>query len=376
MNIEMLTSMAAIDATAWDRLTDGNPFQSHTFLKILEDTGCVGGETGWHPTYLCVYEDEILVACTAAYLKTHSMGEFVYDFQFARYAESNGIAYYPKIVVASPYSPVTGQRLHAPTDRLRTVLVESLVALAVKLRAHSVNVLFPREGEEGAAVAAGYYRRDAFQYQWHQNGYATFDDFLLSMRSKRRKEIRRERRIVADAGFDVRAIEGESITDAWIEKIYGYYAATCNQYSWGRVYLSRAFFEQLIRKMPESVIFFGAFEGEEMRGGAFCLRTKDTLYGRYWGAECDVPFLHFEACLYAPIAWAIANGVQTIEPGAGGEHKFARGFVPTPTYSLHKNLDPQFHRALAHFCDNEADAIRNHIHVLNEKETPFQRREH
>lgn len=375
MNIQMLSSMNAIDAAAWDAFTDGNPFQSHTFLRILEDTGCVGGDTGWHPTYLCIFEDGHLVAGAAAYLKTHSMGEFVYDFQFARYAEHHGLSYYPKIVVASPYSPVAGQRLHAKTESLRTVLAEALLSLAVKVGAHSANILFPEEREASYALAAGYYQRDAFQYQWHNAGYASFDDFLANMRSKRRKEIRRERRAVRDSGFEVRAIDGLSIPDAWIDTIYGYYRSTCEQYAWGRAYLSRAFFAELIQRMPESVMFFGAFEGEALKGGAFCLRSGDTLYGRYWGAEVDVPFLHFETCLYAPIDWAIAHGVQKIEPGAGGEHKFPRGFMPTRTISLHRHLDPHFHRALAHFCDNEAEAIQNHIQALTEKETPFQRQE-
>lgn len=373
MDIEVVRSIHALPAEAWNRLTDGNPFQRHEFFAALEDTGCVGSESGWYPSYIVVREQGELAAVASSFVKTHSMGEYVYDFSWARSAQHYGIAYYPKLVVASPFSPVSGQRLHARNEDARQRLAAAIPVVAKEIGCAGAHILFLKEDECANAEASGAMIRHAFQYQWHNRGYGTFDDYLESLRSRRRKEVRRERRSVQAAGIHVRALTGREIPHSYIREIYKLYLSTCNQYQGGGVYLNEAFFERVITTMPEQVVFFGAYRGETLVAGAFCLRDHSKLFGRYWGSREDVPNLHFETSLYAPIEWAIKEGIQTIEPGAGGEHKFPRGFLPTKTFSAHWHNHPSFHDALADFCQRETAAIDQHIHQLLTEETPFQR---
>ena len=374
MDIQIARSIREVPATTWDALTDGNPFQSHAFLLAMEENACVGPDSGWYPAHILLREEGDLVAAASAYVKTHSMGEYVYDFSWARAAEQHGIPYYPKLVVASPFSPVAGARLHAKTAQARNELAKRLPDIAKKLGCVGAHVLFLSSAERDSVIEHGAMIREGFQYQWHNQDYQSFDDYLKNLRSRRRKEVRRERRAVAQAGIHVKALLGHELTPDYVREIFHLYESTCQQYSWGRVYLNHAFFEQIVRTIPENIVFFAAYRDEELIAGAFCLRDETKLFGRYWGSKEEIPNLHFETSLYAPIEWAIREGIQTIEPGAGGEHKFPRGFLPTKTYSAHWHFHSGFHDALAEFCVREAHAVDQHIeHLLNE-ETPFQRK--
>lgn len=373
MDIQILPSIHKVEAPAWDALTDGSPFQRHAFFVALEDNGCLGPESGWVPRYLCFYERDALVGCMSAFVKTHSMGEFVYDFGWARSAQSYGIPYYPKLVIGAPFSPVAGQRVHARTDAHRRAMLEALPRIAKKLGCAGTHILFPRLDEASIAPEYGAFVRHAFQFQWHNEDYTTFDDYLAKLRSRRRKEVRRERRSVASQGIEVRALDGASVPQSYVRKIFELYLATVRQYSWGQAYLTEGFFRQVLETMPEHVVFFGAYRDGELVAGAFCLRDETTLYGRYWGSFVDAPHLHFETSLYAPMEWAIKQGIRCIEPGAGGEHKFSRGFLPTKTYSAHWHGHEGFHAALDDFCQREARAVDAHIAHLLKEETPFHR---
>lgn len=373
MDIQIVPSIHKVEASEWDALTDGNPFQRHAFFAALEDNDCLGEESGWRPHYLCFYEEGALVGCMSAFVKTHSMGEYVYDFGWARSAQSYGIPYYPKLVIGAPFSPVAGQRVHARTDEYRRAMLDAVPAIAKKLGCVGAHILFPPQEEAALAREYGASVRHAFQFQWRNDDYTSFDDYLSKLRSRRRKEVRRERRSVAAQGIEVRALEGADIPKSYYRKIFELYIATVRQYSWGQVYLTEGFFRQVLETMTAQVVFFGAYRGETLIAGAFCLRDDTTLFGRYWGSFEEAPHLHFETSLYAPIEWAIREGIRCIEPGAGGEHKLSRGFLPTKTYSAHWHGHEGFHAALDDFCQREARAVDAHIEHLLKEETPFHR---
>lgn len=356
----------------WNALVGDDPFQRHAFLHGLELCGCVGPGTGWAPSYIVLEDATEIVGVAAAYIKTHSMGEYVYDFQWARAAQMHGIPYYPKLVVTSPFSPVEGTKLHAKNDEARRVLAQSIPHLAEALGCVGAHVLFAHSYECELMEGFGAMTRVSHQFHWENEAYASFDDYLGALRSRRRKEIRRERRAVHKAGIDVRVLEGSKISLELASDIFEFYDRTHAEYGWTG-YLNERFFSDLLKNMPESIVFFGAYRGDELIAGAFCLRDAERLYGRYWGTREDISQLHFETALYAPIEWAIREGVRVIEPGAGGQHKFRRGFMPRRTYSSHWHVAPSFHEALQSFCAREARAIDTHIEELIRTSTPFRR---
>lgn len=376
MDIKIRRSIHEIDARAWNELTDGNPFQHHAFFAALEDNDCLAPSTGWYPRYICLYDGDELVGGMSAFIKTHSMGEYVYDFSWARTAQQYGLDYYPKMIVAAPFSPVEGQRIHAKNEAARKTLMAALPNIAQAHGCEGAHVLFPTKEESTALKTQGAMVREAFQFQWHNEGYGDFDDYLSALRSRRRKEVRRERRSVEKQGISIRVHEGKEIPSSYDREIFDLYRRTVEQYHYNQMYLNQGFFHQLMQTMPEHLVFFGAYKDEHLIAGAFCMRDETKLFGRYWGSKEDVPHLHFETSLYAPIEWAIREKIQTIEPGAGGEHKFSRGFLPTKTYSAHWHFHPDFHYALDDFCGREAVAIDQHIHELITNETPFQRVDH
>lgn len=375
MKLETMPSIEAIAAEDWDALVGDYPFQSHAFFLALERTACVGKGTGWQPIYFVIRQDDELIATAACFIKAHSMGEFVYDMGWAREAERYGIRYYPKLVAASPFSPVTGPRLHAKTPALQGALARAIVDVAERLGCAGAHVLFPSPSEEENIrnEYQSFARRTHFQYQWFNQGYASFDDFLQALRSRRRKEIRRERNSIANAGIHVEAKIGGSLTADEIQRVAQLYRITCDRFAWGGAYLSDEFFHEFIRLAPDKVVFFDAQREGETIAGAFCVRAQTRLYGRYWGSFHDVPNLHFETCFYRPIEWAIEQGIEVFEPGAGGEHKFARGFMPTLTSSLHRHFHPGFHDAIDRFCGEESAIVEREIDHLSSLESPYKR---
>jgi hypothetical protein len=358
--------IADIPAATWDAL-DGvraAPFLSHAFLAALESTGCVGAEAGWYPHHLGFWEGSRLVGAAPAYLKDNSEGEFVFDWAWASAAQRARIRYYPKLVVAVPFTPATAPRLLVadPADRVRLLpaLAEVLRGVVDAGELSSAHVLFPTEAEARALGESGLARRLGVQFHWRNPGYASFDDYLARFSSKRRNQIRRERRAMKDQGIEITTLR-ERASPEIIDVMFDFYRSTVQKFSWGRQYLNRAFFEEICDKLAGRVEIVLAREGRRVVGGAFNLAGDGVLYGRYWGAAEERPFLHFNVCFYHPVDECIARGIDRFEPGAGGEHKLVRGFEPSLTYSAHHLVHPGLDRAVREFLDRERAAVEESL---------------
>jgi hypothetical protein len=370
MDLRLHHRLSDIPAAAWDDLfgTD-NPFVTHAYLGALEDTACVGGDTGWYPQHLSVTdEDGALVAALPLYLKTHSMGEYVFDQSWARAYEQAGGRYYPRLVSCSPFTPVTGPRLAAKTAAARTAAIEGLAGLCARNQLSSAHILFPAEDEWKTYGAHGFLLRQDRQFWWHNDGFATFDDFLAALSSNRRKVIRRERRDVA-ACVTCRVHEGADITEAHLDHLYGFIQSTYDK-KWGAPYLTRDFFSAVPR---ENMVLVFAYAGETPVAGAINFKSGKRLYGRQWGANVDIPFLHFEVCYYQAIDYAIRHGLHCVEAGTQGEHKLMRGYLPQAVYSAHYIADARLRRPVADYLDREREAVRQEMDYLAEEASPFKK---
>ena len=327
-----------IGREAWDACAsnpdyNANPFVAYDFLDALEESNCAVERTGWGPRHLSVVDEAGRVAAVMPlYLKSHSQGEYVFDHSWADAYERAGGAYYPKLLCASPFSPVTGPRLLArpdvDADAARRVLLGGALTVCERYGASSLHVTFPREDDWRFLGDQGLLRRQNQQYHWHNAGYQTFDDFLAALSSGRRKTIRRERRD-AQAGLDIVGLTGSDITEDHWDAFFGFYMDTGSR-KWGRPYLSRPFFSMLGERMADKVLLLMAGREGRWIAGALNLIGGDCLYGRNWGCLEDVPFLHFELCYYQAIDFALSRGLKRVEAGAQGEHKIARGYLPAP----------------------------------------------
>ncbi len=366
----LIASLDAVPAAEWDACAGpDNPFVSHAFLKALEETGCVGGRTGWKPQHLVATgADGRILGVVPLYLKSHSYGEYVFDHGWANAYERAGGAYYPKLQSAVPFTPVTGPRIllrpGAPGDTFALMTV-ALETVAAQMGVSSLHVTFPTETEWETLGRAGWLRRTGQQYHWENAGYATFDDFLEALNSRKRKSIRRERRAVADAGVAFAALSGGDLTPEHWDAFHRFYMDTAGR-KWGTPYLNRAFFHRLGEVMADRVVLILGRRGGEWVCGALNLLGSDTLYGRNWGAVVDLPFLHFEACYYQAMDVAIARGLVRVEAGAQGEHKIQRGYLPVTTYSAHWVRDPGFRAALDDYLERERRAVARQIEDLAE----------
>ena len=343
----------ALDPQQWDRIAGTHPFTSHAFLTALETSASVGPGTGWTPGPI-VIEDEAgaLVAAAPAYFKAHSQGEYVFDHGWADAWERAGGAYYPKLQVAVPFTPVPGPRLLGTRPQHLLAAIEAVTAQNGLSSAH---VTFVEEGDAREAERRGWLIRDGLQYHWHNRGYRDFDDFLDALSSRKRKAIRKERS-AARAGLEFRALTGSEIgPDEW-EWMWRFYQDTGSR-KWGRPYLTRAFFDRIGETMGDRLLLFLACRDRRPIAGALNVIGRDALYGRYWGATDEVRFLHFELAYYQAIEWAIANRLQSVQAGAQGEHKLSRGYEPVITKSAHFIPDPNFRRAVADFVDHERSAV-------------------
>lgn len=372
MEYELRThnELRQIGAPALASLSDAttSPFMSYAWLEALEHTGCVVEARGWAPLHLTLYRDGELVAFAPAYLKGNSEGEFVFDHSFARFAEASlQLDYYPKLIVAVPFTPATGSRLLVRPGQNRPELFAAFAAglrkVCEELGLSGAHVLFPEQAEADSLVSAGFARRTGVQFQWHNAGYATFDDFLSRFNAKRRHQIRRERREALAQGVDVEVLTGSDLTPALADFVYDFYRVTVDKHFWGRRYLNRAFFEEVLVRMRDHIHLVVARDRASKRpiAGAFNLLGKSALYGRYWGSLEERNFLHFEVCFYRGIEDAIARKLERFEPGAGGEHKLARGFEATATYSVHHLVDRRFDQAVRDFLRREDAALRAEI---------------
>ena len=370
MEVRVVNTLEKIPAHEWNALAgDTNPFLRHEFLHALELSGCVGAGTGWSPHYLVAYADDKLVGALPMYRKEHSYGEYVFDWAWANAYAQTGQQYYPKLVVAVPFTPATGARLLVGGDgdalRVKEALIESASAQMQETGMSSLHWLFTNEEDTRLLESHGFMRRVGCQFHWHNPGYRDFDDFLSTFASAKRKKIKRERRYVSEAGVEMEVITGKSITPEHCDTLYGFYQSTIHVH--GAIpYITREFFHTLARTMPESVVFVFARHGTEYVAGAINLRGSDTLYGRYWGSRGNYHSLHFETCYYTAIDYCIAQGLKRFEAGAQGEHKLARGFVPTETYSMHRLSHPQFSRAVADFLAHERNGMESYMDELND----------
>ena len=369
-----LPSLADMSARDWDALHDGrNPFVTHAFLHGLESQGCLRRDWGWTPHHLTLWEGDTLVAAAPGYLKDNSHGEFVFDHAWAHAYARYGLDYYPKWLCAVPYSPVTGPRLLAQDAAHRKALLTAVRDEVLRLGLSSAHVNFHAEDEDDA-FASDWLPRIDVQYHWRNPGHwRDFDGFLADFDHKHRKNIRQERAKVQRAGVVIRTVHGDEATAADLEAMFGFYLRTFQDYG-NSPALTLPFLQHLAQTMPRQLVMFLADHDGRTIAGALCLRGHDTLYGRYWGAEAPLPGLHFETCYYQGIAYCLREGLARFEPGAQGEHKIARGFLPAWVRSRHWIADPEFAGALAHWCDEESQAVRRYARTL-QSHSPFKQQD-
>ena len=361
---EIIARIAAgvggLNAAAWDRLANGDPFVGHAFLSALEESGSVGPGTGWTPAPILV-EDEAshLVAAAPAYLKTHSQGEYVFDHGWADAWERAGGEYYPKLQVAVPFTPVPGPRLLGARPQQ---LLAAIEAVTVQNELSSAHLTFVGEADAAECERRSWLIRHGVQYHWFNRDYASFEDFLGALRSPKRKAIRKERAAARD-GLEFRQLRGAEIGPAEWDAMWAFYQDTGGR-KWGHPYLTRAFFDLAGERMGDRLLLFLACRDGRPIAGALNVVGSDALYGRYWGCTEELPFLHFELCYYQAIEWAIANGLRSVQAGAQGEHKIARGYEPVVTRSAHFLPNPGFRDAVAQFVEGERDSVKREIEWL------------
>ena len=346
--------VAEINAAQWDKLAgDSDPFLSHAFLSTLETSGSVGPGTGWSPAPITIEdEDGALVGAAPAYLKSHSQGEYVFDHAWADAYERAGGQYYPKLQIAVPFTPVPGPRLlgHFPQQ-----LLAAAEAVTLQNELSSAHITFLDEAGAADCDRRGWLIRDGIQYHWHNRGYGDFEDFLAGLTSRKRKVIRKER-AAARQGLEFAALTGSQIGTAEWDAMWAFYQDTGSR-KWGRPYLTRSFFDRIGETMADRLLLFLAYRNGRPIAGALNLIGPDTLYGRYWGTIDDAPFLHFELSYYQAIEWAIMHRQASVQAGAQGEHKLARGYEPVISRSAHFLADPGLRGAVANYLEEERRAI-------------------
>lgn len=364
--------VSSVAANQWNRLVgDESPFLEWEWLSSLEEAGNVSARTGWESRPLVVRENGEVVAACPLYLKLHSEGEFVFDWGWAQAAQNAGIDYYPKMLVGIPFTPVTGGRLLVAPDLERRPWLEQLgrclrdTCLGNELS--GVHVNFCREDEVEALAGLGFQTRFGLQYHWTNHGYDSFEDYLQHFRSKRRNQIRRERRELDRQGVVVETHVGDAIPDSLFGPMYDFYLATIRNNPWGRQYLNLPLFELLRDSFRERLVFIVARRDEELIGGTFNVAKGDVLYGRYWGATEELRYLHFNVCYYAAVEYCIEAGLTRFEPGAGGSYKQLRGFDARPTRSAHFLRDQRLAQAVARFLEAERDEVDETIDWYSER---------
>lgn len=372
-HLEIIEKLSEVSAADWNALLspDASPFLKHEFLSTLEETACVGSNTGWQIAHLALYRSKKLIGAMPLYLKLHSYGEFVFDWSWAQAYEQQGMQYYPKALCAIPFTPVQGSRiLFAPLENKSQVqeqLIAGLKTLLMQNKLSSAHVLFPLGEQTQAMVDQGFMLRDSVQFHWHNHQFVSFEQFLSTLTMKRRKNIRQEREKVSREGISFRHIPGQSATDQDWEFFYQCYANTYMEHH-SSPYLNQDFFKLLCSRMPENLHLIVAQRGSSPIAASllFVDAASSTAYGRYWGALEHIPCLHFETAYYQAIEYCIEQKIETFEGGAQGEHKMARGFLPTTIQSAHFIVDPQFSKAVKHFLEREQLGIGAYVDELAE----------
>lgn len=367
--IRIIDSIHDVPAQQWDALAGDDPFLSHAFLGALESTGCVGADTGWAPCHLLLERGNRVAAAMPLYMKTHSYGEYVFDWAWADAYQRHGLRYYPKLVSAVPFTPVTGSRLLAADAADRRHLIDGALEFASRAQLSSMHCLFPLEAEAAQFAQAGMMLRRTVQFHWCNEGFDDFDAFLARMNHDKRKKIRQERRRLREAGLTFERVPGAQANDADWHFFYDCYRRTYRSHL-STPYLNAAFFSELAATMPDSLLLVIARRDGRRIAAALDVRGPDALYGRYWGTTEYHSGLHFEVCYYQGIEHCIEQGIARFEGGAQGEHKLARGLLPIATVSAHWLAHPQFAEAIADFLSRERRGIEHYVDELSEH-SPF-----
>ena len=361
--VKLLESIADVPQSSWDALVDAQaaPFLEWGWLEALESSGSVRRATGWRPRHLTLWRGNRLVAAAPAYLKDDSHGEFVFDWSWATAAERVGLRYYPKLILAAPLTPATGRRVLVAEGEDRKARTRELMRAALEYARSeglsSLHVLFPTEEEAQLLGEEGFGIRHGVQYHFLNEGYGSFEDVLARFTSKRRNQIRRERRSTSEHHLQLRTLRGEALADVDAAEVYRLYASTVDKFAWGRRYLTEDFFVRVLRTFRHRVELVQAVRAGQVVAGAFNVSGPSALYGRYWGCFEEVPFLHFDVCVYQGMEETVRRGLSRFEPGAGGEHKLVRGFFPALTYSGHWIFHGPLDRAVREFLGHERAAI-------------------
>jgi len=378
MRIEVHDSIEDLKAREWNRLAgDRFPFIRHEFLSLAERSGCVADATGWSPRHIGIYNDSgSLVAAMPLYAKTHSWGEFVFDWSWAQAYQRAGLEYYPKLVSAAPFTPAPSTRLLTRNNDpdLEAELLLRAVTLAKDGDFSSLHILFPNPEELPAIENAGLKLRKDCQFHWHNNNYQDFDAFLGTFSSGKRKKARRDRRHVAEQGVSYRWLDGHTLDEFIWRDVHQLISNTFMQRG-SLPYYSLDFFVALSRQMPDNIHVVLAEKNNEAIATAVFYRGADTLYGRYWGCNEELNALHFETCYHQGIEFCIANGIRKFEPGTQGEHKISRGFTPVTTWSAHWLAHPEFFSAIGQYLEEEQDYIERYIEAADQH-SPFKQGEH
>jgi predicted N-acyltransferase len=377
LEVELLRDIGVVSATDWDSLTgEDDPFIEHAFLHALEQSGSVGGESGWKPTHVVVRDAGRLVGALPLYVKQHSYGEYIFDWAWAAAAERAGLRYYPKLVSMVPFTPATGRHVLLADTADRTevtrALLQGVSEAGARVSASSVHFMFLDPSERDQLLArAELMPRETLQYHWHNDGYTSFDDYLARFRSALRKQVRHERRDAAATGLEIRLVHGPELGEHEWQALHAFYRDTCHKRGSGP-YLTRRFFELIRESHAHRVVAVLALRGTTPVAGTLSFQKGKHLYGRYWGCVEDYPALHFECCYYQLIEHAIASGMTRFEAGAQGQHKLRRGLLPATIHSLHEMAHPGLRAALADYLPREIAAHRRELLELAEH-GPFKR---
>ena len=373
LTLEISDSILQVDAISWDSLVPDIPILSHAFLSALEDSGSVGSGTGWQPCPMLVYDDGQLVGAMPLYVKSHSYGEYVFDWAWAEAYQRSGLNYHPKLLSAIPFTPITCQRLLVMAvknaSKIQSLMVDALEQIMFKNQLSSVHVLFPDENSATIFKNAGWLQRNGVQFRWENENFNDFEDFLTRLSRDKRKKIRQERKKIDSSGVVCRRIKGADVT---AEQWHFFYECYQNTYAEHRStpYLTPEFFQKIAHSMPQNILLVMAYLDGTPIAGALNIYNQTSLYGRYWGSMQDIPNLHFELCYYQAQEFCINEGIRFFEGGAQGEHKLARGFKPRPTCSFHKIAHQEFATAIEGFVNRESQGMEVYTNEL-EQRIPF-----